>query len=129
MKPEIKQRWLEALRSGDYQQGRCFLRYDFEDGKSEYCCLGVLCDIYSKENEGSWEESSSRRQVERDGKSAAIQDFKVSDGQVDQYLPDEVVKWAGLDSRDPDVGDAYVSQMNDTGIPFENIADKIEENL
>lgn len=37
---ELKQRWVEALRSGRYQQGRGYLR---KDGK--YCCLGVLCDV------------------------------------------------------------------------------------
>ena len=40
MNAEYKQKWLTALRSGKYPQGREKLR---EDGK--YCCLGVLCDI------------------------------------------------------------------------------------
>jgi hypothetical protein len=34
---DIKEKWLAALRSGEYQQGREFL---YSDGK--YCCLGVL---------------------------------------------------------------------------------------
>lgn len=40
MDKEIKAQWLEALRSGAYQQTRGHLK-DL-DG---YCCLGVLCDI------------------------------------------------------------------------------------
>ena len=38
MDPEIKRQWVEALRSGKYEQGRLFLE---RDGK--FCCLGVLC--------------------------------------------------------------------------------------
>lgn len=33
-------KWLEALRSGKYPQGRSRLH-----GHGGYCCLGVLCDI------------------------------------------------------------------------------------
>jgi len=41
MKAEIKQKWLEALRSGKYQQGRQALR----NRDQQFCCLGVLCDV------------------------------------------------------------------------------------
>ena len=40
MKEEIKDKWVEALRSGKYKQ--CKGRLQKKDG---YCCLGVLCDI------------------------------------------------------------------------------------
>ena len=38
MNAEIKQRWVDALRSGEYEQTRGTLH----KGDS-YCCLGVLC--------------------------------------------------------------------------------------
>lgn len=38
LNPEQKEKWLTALRSGEYQQGSNKLRTD--DGK--YCCLGVF---------------------------------------------------------------------------------------
>lgn len=41
MKKEIADKWVAALRSGKYKQGRQYLR-TFEDN---YCCLGVLCEI------------------------------------------------------------------------------------
>lgn len=41
MNKEIKEKWLEALRSGEYKQGREHLR----DESNQFCCLGVLCDI------------------------------------------------------------------------------------
>lgn len=40
MNPEIKAKWIEALRSGNYQQGIGALRLD-----CKFCCLGVLCDV------------------------------------------------------------------------------------
>lgn len=43
MKKAIKARWIKALRSGRYRQGEGGLRID--DGKPEYCCLGVLAQI------------------------------------------------------------------------------------
>ena len=41
MNKEVKQAWIKALRSGEYEQGTGYLRS--EDNK--FCCLGVLCDI------------------------------------------------------------------------------------
>lgn len=40
MTPELKQKWIDALESGNYQQCRGRLH----DGKG-YCCLGVLCVV------------------------------------------------------------------------------------
>ncbi len=40
MKKALAMKWVEALRSGKYQQGRQYLN---KDGK--FCCLGVLCEI------------------------------------------------------------------------------------
>ena len=42
MDKEIKNKWIEALRSGKYQQGCHYLRGPTGD---RYCCFGVLCDI------------------------------------------------------------------------------------
>lgn len=41
MNPEIKQRWIEALRSGKYKQGKGRLKA--ADGA--LCCLGVLSEL------------------------------------------------------------------------------------
>lgn len=40
MDQDIKKRWTDALRSGEYSQDRNWLATS--DG---YCCLGVLCEI------------------------------------------------------------------------------------
>lgn len=43
--PELKQRWVSALRSGKYHQGHGCLR----DIDNNYCCLGVLADLIDPE--------------------------------------------------------------------------------
>jgi hypothetical protein len=41
MNPEIKQKWVDALRSGKYKQGI----EELKDSEGRYCCLGVLCVV------------------------------------------------------------------------------------
>lgn len=43
MNPEWKEKWITALRSGDYSQGVGNLMGE----EDTFCCLGVLCDIYN----------------------------------------------------------------------------------
>lgn len=37
---EIRQKWIDALRSGDFKQTSGALR-----DRNKYCCLGVLCEL------------------------------------------------------------------------------------
>lgn len=41
MLTENQEKWLQALESGDYEQGQNYLVKD-----SKYCCLGVACEIF-----------------------------------------------------------------------------------
>ena len=41
---KLKAKWIKALLSGDYKQGKGILK----NKKGEYCCLGVLADICGK---------------------------------------------------------------------------------
>ena len=45
MNPEYKSKWVSALKSGKYKQGRFALR----SLDHKYCCLGVLLDIAGTE--------------------------------------------------------------------------------
>lgn len=40
MDKELKDKWVAALRSGEYKQGRSYLKRG-----DLYCCLGVLCEV------------------------------------------------------------------------------------
>jgi len=47
---EIKHKWLAALKSGDYIQGKGFLKVQEDSvenvsGKIEHCCIGVLGEV------------------------------------------------------------------------------------
>lgn len=58
--PQVRmaRKWVEALRSGDYQQARATLKsVDVRiDGRTEsFCCLGVLCEIVEPDN---WQDLS-----------------------------------------------------------------------
>jgi hypothetical protein len=41
MEQELKDKWIAALRSGKYKQGK----YQLRDSDNCYCCLGVLCEV------------------------------------------------------------------------------------
>lgn len=41
MNKEVKAKWVAALRSGEYKQGKGRLK----NINNEYCCLGVLCAL------------------------------------------------------------------------------------
>lgn len=46
MTPDLKRRWLEALRSGKYKKAREeLIRHNALGTPSGYCCLGVLTEI------------------------------------------------------------------------------------
>lgn len=112
MNPDIKARWIEALRSGDYEQALGSLR----PRNGGFCCLGVLCDLYSEETDTPWTEYAGWF-------------FMLG---YDSYLPDEVAKWAGCEDypRINILGESRgLVSMNDSGTPFDKIADLIEEHL
>jgi hypothetical protein len=112
MNPQIKQKWLNALRSGEYQQTQN--RLHDENG---FCCLGVLCDLYGKENNVEWE-------LEDDGTYYKFKYHTV-------VLPLPVVEWAGVGGYNPYIysRSLTLSSLNDNGSTFNEIADLIEEQL
>ena len=112
MNPQIKQKWVSALRSGDYQQTQQVLH-----NKNGFCCLGVLCDLYIKENQLEWE-------LTNNGNYYNFQDENV-------YLPHSVVEWSGIGDDNPTIndGESRLAGLNDNGTTFNEIANLIEEQL
>lgn len=113
MKTSIKKLWVDALRSGKYQQGKKQLRTG-----EKFCCLGVLCDLYHKETgEGKWVDNA----------------FWVDRVKADVALPFAVVEWSGCPDANPDVkaglGIGNLATANDYGATFSKIADIIEAQL
>lgn len=116
MNTEIKQKWVAALRSGNYNQGVNTLRKG-----NNFCCLGVLCDVVDPKG---WKESQLFKTSKKYGYGI---------NEVTSTLPYEIMQFAGLTDRNPtltfDDKDLMVSQLNDKGITFEEIANLIEEQL
>lgn len=109
MNKELKDKWIAALRSGEYEQGRGSLYHPPSD---KYCCLGVLARIVDPTSINHY----------GGGVFTAADEASISN----VYLPTSVYMAAGLQ------GDMQIklTVMNDSGRKsFTEIADWIEENI
>lgn len=68
LEPEFKQKWMEALKSGQYEQGKDYLYTEGRDGKPEYCCLGVAEAICGTPINTMHQEGDPRELHDEDGK-------------------------------------------------------------
>lgn len=115
MKQEIKQRWINALESGEYKQGVGRL----QTTEGAFCCLGVLCDLHSKETGFEWGTDDLS--------------FPAYD-RSSMFMPDLVTKWSGMKTND---GPSFsvdniirdLMRMNDNRVPFVEIAKTIKDKL
>jgi hypothetical protein len=146
MNEPIMKRWVTALRSGDYQQSRGALRSTTADDKelgNNFCCLGVLCDLYAKEHpNAAWVRGG-------DDDSTCWFDANTGPASADEEaLPEAVRQWAdmndglGRSKTEETVAKLQallpdhkkkswmtsLADINDDGVPFPQIADFIERN-
>ena len=131
MNTEIKARWVAALRSGEFEQGKEYLNRD-----GRMCCLGVLCELAVQDGV-----------ISKVGEGELPYLPYVDYGQGDEEtLPPEVAAWAGLTgngSQNPVIDPAGITglawlnternpslaELNDGGTPFGKIADVIDAQL
>ena len=107
MKPEIKDAWVAALRSGKYEQGRRTLR----SIENKYCCLGVLCDLYVKANPSAvWKLAGTYYEIHSNG----------------GVLPENVIAWAGVKNS---VGGTFISPNESEPISFIDANDILMYNF
>lgn len=117
MNQNVKARWIEALRSGRYTQGRHLLRSPGD----KYCCLGVLCDLAVEDEVGAWVDLAPGAP---DGQHWNLGDS--ADGFSSTALTRKVMDWSGVSPLSQDA----LIQMNDQqGASFEEIAQYIEEEV
>jgi uncharacterized protein YeaC (DUF1315 family) len=130
MNPEIKQKWVDALLSGKYDQGSEKLR-----SRQGYCCLGVLCDLYAQEQNIEWKFNGEYEE------SPLPMDYWYFDGEG-EFLPESVREWAGFSLHSPqvriEVTEEYeddwvyhdeIANLNDTGYTFNDLAKMIQEQF
>jgi hypothetical protein len=126
MHKNIMEKWVKALRSGKYRKGRGVLCEVKKNGTKNYCCLGVLCELYMEENNlpiriGPQVSSRSRDRM------------IVYYDEYDKFLPHEVRSWAGMESRlgESNCGSVSLWFLNDNPKAkrsFKRMADIIEKN-
>jgi hypothetical protein len=105
MDPDLKKKWVKALRSGRYLQQSSTLYFHTVTGEDRFCCLGVLCNIVQPEFDHDV--------------------FVTEGGSVMGYPRSEVYSRAGLK-----IGEMkMLAAMNDRGASFRVIADVIENQL
>jgi len=103
--------WIAALLSGEYKQGQERLHKIYSDGREEFCCLGVACDLYQKAVGGLTLEVQNENGYEQ-----------VRYNTWTGALPKEVEEWLGV------IGEAkqdILTEANDSGQTFEQIAQLI----
>ena len=121
MDPELKQKWLKALRSGRYKQVKGTLH-----NENGYCCLGVLASVSKM---GRWEELSYST---TGGKRYKFVPFKKYTDKFDDAVPyvgtfDEGSETAfGLDV---DQQTTLVNMNDSNNKSFKQIADYVEREL
>lgn len=98
---EDLERWVEALESGEYEQGTAQLRTT----NNKWCCIGVWCNIidptaWQRDNCGEWRWHGDR-----------------------SYAPQTSAK--GLSSQDQ----SNLASLNDRGQSFRAIASVIRQDL
>lgn len=139
MNPEIKQKWLDALRSGEYEQAKGALRKQDDEGNDLFCCLGVLCDIVAK---GDWVEAQEYDdQPVEFGFNVEYHDYHTGDPRTyfeSGVLPKQILNIVGLEDANPLVKTddpeeiaigVNLASLNDRGMSFAELADLIEAQL
>lgn len=107
MKQEIAEQWVAALRSGEFKQGR----YRLRNTKNEFCCLGVLCELYARAHP----HIPNKQPNEYYGNNMLI--------------PDQVERWAGMKTVFGLLpNNLTLSMLNDEGKSFNTIADLIDKH-
>ena len=124
MKKEIAKKWIKALRSGKYKQGKGYLKQFNSKNEPRHCCLGVLCELYDQQMKKNHKKTFHSEHMI----SIAGTDF-IRINKHDGGLPKVVKEWAGISHCLGMIEHTYLADLNDYGKKFSTIADIIEKNV
>lgn len=80
--------WIDALRSGEFEQGQAYLRCHDPDGMTRYCCVGVLCEVAIRQG--------VPLEIQEDTSGPRVTWFD----ETSQFMPIAVAEWLGIDPDD-----------------------------
>lgn len=108
---EIKEKWLTALRSGEYKQTTQTL---YDPKNDSYCCMGVLGVICGMDK---------NELAQKD--MFYVPNYRKDDRTIDSDLIPDIMKYRTMGAGIP----TKPVTLNDEGSPFSEIADYIEQNI
>ena len=142
MNKTLKEKWVNALRSGKYKQGKGRLRTCVEATVDEpnpdwkYCCLGVLCDLMEG---GKWNKAAFKYKNHSDhvvlpaslGLEIGLHpspDLPIRELRENGLLTEEEIKELQYATSPTGYGMKIpLTVINDQGFPFDRIATIIEQ--
>ena len=119
MDAELKEKWVAALRSGDYPQTRFALNRtkSHDEAPVGFCCLGVLCEVAGLPKEADYDNEFFVTYLMLDSNGEQTE--------CAATLSTEQAKIFGIEEVAPKLMD-----MNDSvGKNFDEIADWIEQHV
>ena len=121
LKPEIKEEWVAALRSGQYYQGQGQLH---SSRFGTHCCLGVLCDIAAKKENSTIEHY---RWAHTEMPNPALKELVSATPLTDEEKAHSSSGWEITGELMP--LNSTLADLNDEGVSFANIASLIEKQF
>jgi len=115
MNTQIKDRWLEALRSGEYKKTTTVLKRFLKTVSPRYCCMGVLCNVIKDDF------PHAKDLIEQNDPNA----FHNANKSKFAILDQEALAFTGVNADQQ----RTLTSMNDKGASFERIANYIERKL
>lgn len=149
MKKDIAKKWVKALRSGKYKQGKHALKTETKHG-TQHCCLGVLCELYQQDRKRkqtlpltirTFTTTEAEKSTIGRLPSNVKKIFAFGRDEFTTVVPPSVQKWAGLADSAGEFREGKTSlpklsagakvcdslaELNDAGASFKRIADIIE---
>jgi hypothetical protein len=122
MNPEIKKKWLTALRSGEYKQTAGALK-----DTSGYCCLGVLCEAAGYTN---WQAPTEGDEMSCYGipfpEKYRDETFEGDGSTCIGNIPEKFMEEIGMTKEE---NTELISMNDELGVSFEGIATWIEAKM
>ena len=111
---EFAKRWVEALLSGKYKQGRGCLR----TVDNEFCCLGVALDVMAPDE---WSTETIEYGVRLEGHNR-WQVYRHEPSRHVELLPEDMWRLLTAGSCDQTMEmQSCIAEANDRGVTFEEI--------